>query len=243
MNAPEAREVDCQYQSWKSWDAGHFGQPTLENRRYFDAEFKGFALGDGLSVLEVGFGNGEFLGYCKQLGCEVLGTETNLSLVRLANERGFRAVHADQLSNIRDNSFDLIVAIDVLEHIPNDEVVVFLQNLSNKLKPAGSIWARFPNGDSPLGLPNQNGDPTHVNSIGAGKIRCYSDFAGLRLVCLKKEALPINIANPAQAIRRLVSRMFSVVFERLFKTLFLPYKPDVVLFSENLVAVIKLPQR
>lgn len=243
MSGCGVKEGGYEYQSWKDWDAGRFGQTTIENRRYFDDEFKCFSLGPNVTVLEVGFGNGEFMGYCKQLGCEVLGTETNTALVELAKEKGFRAIRADQLDDIAKDSIDLIVAIDVLEHIPNDQMVVFLQNMSKKLKETGGIWARFPNGDSPLGLPNQNGDPTHVNSIGAGKIRCYSEFAGLQLVTLRAEIQPINFAMPAQAIRRLLSRVFSAVFEKLLKNLLLPYKPDVIIFSENLVAVIKFPQR
>ena len=55
------------------------------------------------------------------------------------------------LSNLKGDNYDLIVAFDVLEHIPQEDLPSF-KKVQRLLKEDGSFIARFPNCDSPFGL-------------------------------------------------------------------------------------------
>jgi 2-polyprenyl-3-methyl-5-hydroxy-6-metoxy-1,4-benzoquinol methylase len=51
---------------------------------------------------------------------DVRGTEINEDLVSIAKQNGFKVTHAADLSKFNDSTYDLIVAFDVLEHIPQE---------------------------------------------------------------------------------------------------------------------------
>jgi len=46
------------YQEWKNWCLVNFASALVEENLYFSKLKKKFKLGDGLDVLEIGFGNG-----------------------------------------------------------------------------------------------------------------------------------------------------------------------------------------
>ncbi len=121
-------------------------------------------------MLEIGFGNGTFLKYAQQKEWDVYGTEINNELVGIAKESGFNVRQSKTVACFKDNTFDLVLAFDVLEHIPQDNLLDFLIEVKRVLKNGGFFIARFPNGDSPFGLKIQNGDVTHITSIGSGKV-------------------------------------------------------------------------
>lgn len=50
------------------------------------------------------------------------------------------------------NTFDLITLLDVLEHIPRENVISFLKDIYNALKPGGILIIQVPN----LGAPDSN---------------------------------------------------------------------------------------
>ena len=155
------------YLKWKSWEGIKFGTLKRTESAYFTAEISRtkYNFPQNSKVLEIGFGNGAFLKYALEKQWDVLGIEINQSLVRIAKERGFSATHTDNLSSFEDNSFDLIVAFDVLEHVPQESIPNMILEVKRILKSDRFFIARFPNGDSPIGLINQNGDITHLRNL------------------------------------------------------------------------------
>ena len=212
------------YLAWKSWGDNDFGVLSRSTAKYYAAELKraGVLDASGLKVLEVGFGNGDFMTFCKQRGWTVTGTEINPELVAIGRAAGFDARIASDLDSLDADSFDLVVTIDVLEHIPPDGTISFLQSLLRVLRPGGSLVAHFPNADSPFGLYNQNGDTTHVNAIGTGKARYYAHAAGAELVFLHGEARPIPAGSLAHTCQRVVALPFRWVTNTLARFVFLP---------------------
>jgi len=59
----------------KNWKDGDFGKNTPEDDAYFSKIKKTFNLNNNLRVLEIGFGNGNFLNYCKNNNWDVVGVE------------------------------------------------------------------------------------------------------------------------------------------------------------------------
>ena len=78
------------YIQWKHWDEVKFATIRPGERFYFEQIF-GNKVPDNSRILEIGFGNGTLLGYFRELGHTVIGTELNDKLVTKANMAGYTA--------------------------------------------------------------------------------------------------------------------------------------------------------
>lgn len=230
--------VNTDYIQWKEWGANNFAKLRPEDIRYFNAELKYFyhQLPDDADVLEIGFGNGKFLKYCIDIGWKITGTEINPLLVQIGNETGFHSICSSDLSELSDSQFDLVAAFDVLEHIPQDRILFFLRQINRVLKQNGFCLLRFPNGDSPFGLANQNGDVTHVSAIGSEKIRYFLSQTPLKLICCRGECEPLIEETFLKTIRRGISLLFKRVINLFIWLVF--YKKRNYC-SDNLIVILK----
>lgn len=107
--------------------------------------------------------------------------------------------------------------------------------------------ARFPNGDSPFGLVNQNGDVTHLNAIGSRKIEYYSTVLGFELVSCVGQAIPLKSVRLHKTIRRCFTLLASKLVDWLVNITFLPgmrvkYTASclVAILREAILAIIQL---
>ena len=73
------------YTQWKGW-RGEFATTDRE-ARYYAAELADVALA-GRRVLELGFGNGNFLAWAREQGAQVTGTEVLLEFIGEADGTG-----------------------------------------------------------------------------------------------------------------------------------------------------------
>ena len=103
------------------------------------------------------------MAYARSQQWQVTGTELNPHLALRGKAMGLDVHQMQDLTQWADGSFDLVVAFDVLEHVPPAEALAFLRALLRVLKPGGCVLLRFPNADSPFGLAHQNADVTHLN--------------------------------------------------------------------------------
>ena len=78
------------YIHWKSWNSELFSKTSKLDEAYFDNTVKLLDLNESSSILEIGFGNGSFLGYAKRNGFSCDGVETNIKLVDLAISKNFK---------------------------------------------------------------------------------------------------------------------------------------------------------
>lgn len=244
-NRVEGREdrYGQDYLAWKDWNAETFGMLQPQVKAGFKAEMRraGLASGDRLDVLEIGFGNGAFLAYAKARGWNVTGLEVNEPLVETAKRNGFSAF-CGNLAGFADNSFDLVVAFDVLEHVPQAEMAGLLAEVERVLRGGGLFIARFPNGDSPFGLVHQNGDVTHVTAIGSVKAEYFALNAGAQIVHLGSEAMPILAGHPVHTVHRLVAMPIRHFLNFVFRLLYFP-RSRVSFFSPNLTMILRFPAR
>jgi SAM-dependent methyltransferase len=227
------------YMNWKEWGIRTFAQLNISDKRYFDSELKGLLIKDVIPlprILEIGFGNGKFLQYCLDCGWDITGTEINPLLVQTAQEKGFHAILSEDLVELADEQFDLVVAFDVLEHIPQDKIIFFLTQIKRVLKQDGVCLLRFPNGDSPFGLANQNGDITHVTAIGSEKIKFFASQASLDLIACRGEREPLLEKSLSKTLRRVVSIAFKKIINGFIYLVF--YKKRNYC-SDNLVVILK----
>lgn len=232
-------EYKSDYLEWKSWDVGFGLLPKTEARGFMSEILKLRSTPpSGANVLDIGFGNGSFLKFAKDQQWHVVGVEVNECLVKAGLDCGYNVMHTHNLDNFQDNAFDLVVAFDVLEHLSYDQLLKTFSDIQRVLKDGGSFVARFPNGDSPFGLLNQNSDITHLTAIGTGKIKYLARKSGLILDYIGGESQPIFGVSFLHFTHRLFSEPFKFILNLLVNPIFYPGK-RVAFCSLNLVAICR----
>lgn len=98
-------------------------------------------------ILEIGSGKGVLLNHLYKKGYNIIGNEINGSFYKEAkklfgNDLPIHLTNENKL-NFKDNSFDIVISFDVLEHIPNTDV--HLQEIRRVLKPKGRYLLGTPN--------------------------------------------------------------------------------------------------
>jgi len=166
--------------------------------------------------LEIGFGNGSFLGFARKNGLDIDGVELIPELVNLAKKNGFVAQHSTE--GLKINEYDLIVMFDVLEHIDSDLIVDEFTKLKAMLTKNGKILIRTPNGASPLGLANQHGDLTHITIVTESKIAFWAEKSGLRLTSTHMDPFPfIWKHKPTKAPSKIFKLLTYKLIEKLIR--------------------------
>ncbi len=152
------------YEEWKGWDRPF--TYTGDDASYFAGEMRGIDVA-GKRVLEIGFGSGSFLAWARSRGAEIAGIEIIETMLQAARYEGVELLDPaiEEIAGDNAERYDVIVAFDVFEHFTLDVVVSRLAAVRTMLKPGGHLVLRFPNAQSPFGLPPQNGDPTHRSAL------------------------------------------------------------------------------
>jgi SAM-dependent methyltransferase len=118
-----------------------------------------FSVSDQINVLEIGCGEGGNLKPFLDLGCSVTGIDLAESKIKVAiksfedhpNSAKARFIARDIYLAEGDinNTFDLIIMRDVIEHIHNQEL--FMGYVKRFLKPGGVFFLAFPPWYNPFG--------------------------------------------------------------------------------------------
>ena len=233
------------YTYWKNWKAKDFGLLSNIEESYFNKELKKTQLkfSNRLNVLELGFGNGSFLTFCIKKKWDISGIEVNENLVSLASKKGINAKNGSLGNLFEDKSFDLIVAFDVLEHLTCIEIAEILKSMKKKLKSNGVILARFPNGDSPLGLKYQNGDITHKTFIGSDMAKYFANSIGGEIISLQGQETAINFNWTQSSIIKSVTKYIMLLIRKFTNILLnaVFYDGSYKYYtSSNLVLILKI---
>lgn len=99
-------------------------------------------------ILEVGCGYGYLTHGLRKRGFVVTGTDISENAIKNAKQLfggEFTAVSAEKLNSISDEKFDLIIALEVIEHVKSP--VEFVASLKNLLNKNGAILLTTPNKD------------------------------------------------------------------------------------------------
>ncbi len=121
----------------------------LKDKSYYAnarLEMLQFIPNDAQKILEVGCGEGKFSALLTEQGKETWAIEPDPESAKIAAKGLTKVFHGTidaKLSEIPDNSFDVIVMNDVIEHLtePWDDI----QKLKSKLKEDGVFISSIPN--------------------------------------------------------------------------------------------------
>ncbi len=116
-------------------------------------------------ILELGCGRGTFLEFLINNGYKnVFGIDVSKEQINIAKAQYLNAEEIDVLEYLKSNNkkFDLIFAIDLIEHFNKNELILLFEGIYNNLRNGGAFVFHTPNG---LGI-NVNkiiyGDLTHL---------------------------------------------------------------------------------
>jgi 2-polyprenyl-3-methyl-5-hydroxy-6-metoxy-1,4-benzoquinol methylase len=146
-------------------------------------------------VLEVGCGKGAFVErLCRQAEFDAQGIELNRRAVRSGKSKGIPVHHAkiEEFANANPSCFDAVCAFQVLEHVPNP--YVFLQSLTNLLKPRGKLIISVPNAESFIKLAQDNlldFPPHHMTRWSEKSFASLGKILPLRLARFRVEPLAL----------------------------------------------------
>jgi 2-polyprenyl-3-methyl-5-hydroxy-6-metoxy-1,4-benzoquinol methylase len=228
--------LDKSYIDWKDWNEESFGYSSKLEEVYFDNIFKILKLRKSSLILEIGFGNGSFLGYALQKNMHYEGVEQNELLLDWAHKRNITTYTS--INKIEKNrQYDLIILFDVIEHIKENDVQDFLREMYLHLNSNGSIFLRFPNGASPLALGNQYGDVTHCNVVTMPKLSYWCYNSDLKVIFYRGDIRPfIYKHNFIKMPSKLLKRFFYVLTEKFIR--FISNQSKGILAS-NLEVILK----
>jgi 2-polyprenyl-3-methyl-5-hydroxy-6-metoxy-1,4-benzoquinol methylase len=99
---------------------------------------------EGGRLLDVGCGNGMFLGIARDMGWQAEGLDFDEAAVARTRAQGFnvRSGGIEALDGVIDH-FDVVTSSHVLEHVPDP--VAHLERIHDVLKPGGLLWLQTPN--------------------------------------------------------------------------------------------------
>lgn len=234
---------DQNYIDWKDWRQEDFAAYTPADAAYFQAEIAKSGKTDLASmqqVIEIGFGNGKFLGWAKAQNWQVMGVEMNEELLARARAAGFTAQRFADLSAQTPGSVDLIVAFDVLEHMQQPAIESVFSQAATLLRRGGVLLARVPNADSPLGLCVQHGDFTHVQALGYYKFEYLARKYGLEITHYGMTARLPHGLNLRAALGRILARPLQHLGNKLAQR-YLVHNNKIIMFSSCVVAAFRRP--
>lgn len=134
-------------------------------------------------VLELACGNGELLYALEGAGYQSTAG-VDLCVEELEQARDFvRADLAcmdivDRLRQTPTASLGMIVAFNILEHLPKDVLGVVLKESARALRPGGSLVAQVPNAISPFGGLTRHWDMTHEWAFTPNNFRQLASISG-----------------------------------------------------------------
>jgi 2-polyprenyl-3-methyl-5-hydroxy-6-metoxy-1,4-benzoquinol methylase len=101
--------------------------------------------GEGRSILDLGCYNGRIGSLLRAAGNKVFGMDLSEYALKTAHEKGLIPLKADasEVLPFKDNTFDVVVAAEIIEHVFNIEN--FLIEIRRILKKEGSLVLSTPN--------------------------------------------------------------------------------------------------
>jgi 2-polyprenyl-3-methyl-5-hydroxy-6-metoxy-1,4-benzoquinol methylase len=123
-------------------------------------------LNRNINILEIGCGSGSFILYLQKQGFNnISGIDLSEEQVNLAHSRGLKEIiNGDALAFINecsDKTYDLVIAMDVIEHIKKEELIPLISGIQRILTNEGMLLTHQPNAEGLFGNGIIYGDLTH----------------------------------------------------------------------------------
>jgi len=153
-------------------------------------------------IFDFGCGSGYLVGQLQKMSYDASGSDISREAVEFGRKNGVKNIEALQLGEMPpEDSFDLILALDVIEHIKDDREAV--RGLERALKPGGMLIITVPAHQWMWGV--QDEAAHHFRRYNMGTL--LKLFQGENLSVLRKSYFNTFLFLPI-AVVRLSSKLF-----------------------------------
>jgi SAM-dependent methyltransferase len=143
-----------------------------------------------VAILDIGCGGGEFLWFLQQMGYRnTAGIDVSSEQCAHAASIGVRNVQTgDALVHLAAHreSYDVIVALSFLEHLPRQVLVRAVSDIAQALKPSGLLLAVVPNAKSLFGARVRYADLSHEIAFTPRSAIQLCALGGLEVVAIQE---------------------------------------------------------
>lgn len=191
------------------------------------------------TILDLGCGHGSLIYLARQAGyANITGVDRSPQQVAEARRLGVSGVVEgdilDYLASTADESQDVVIAFDVIEHFTRDELLPFVDEVRRVLKSGGRWLIHTPNGESPLSNRIRYGDLTHEQAFtrtSLGQLLLSSGFRSLECY----EDVPV-VHSFASALRFVMWKVIRAML-RVYLAAETGNTGGTAIFTQNLLAV------
>lgn len=190
-------------------DTGETVEALLRPREPYIAALiaRHFPADRSARILDVGCGHGAFLYFLKRAGYSNLrGVDVSPDQIALAHRLGIPEAeqgNADSLMRTTPGeSADVVLLIDVLEHLTREELLVTLDDVFRVLRPGGRAIVHVPNAEGLYGMRVRYGDLTHEQAFTPQSAQQAFSTAGFRdIACFEDKPV---VHGAFSLVRRLL---------------------------------------
>ncbi|OGN65445.1 MAG: hypothetical protein A2888_01410 [Chlamydiae bacterium RIFCSPLOWO2_01_FULL_28_7] len=196
--------------------------PIINVNDYIYKYYKNFFLKElpenkSSKILEIGCGEGKFLHFLNLNGYKnTFGIDIGSNAINIAKEFNILNVECiDSISflNNKTETFDVIVLIDVLEHMEVNESINVLKACYKALKQNGKILMQVPNAIAPLS-PHRHHDITHLRAYTTFSLSQTLNAAGFSTYSIKSN--PMFVHGIKSLIRKILWNLLIQPLIKLF---------------------------
>lgn len=165
-----------------------------------------------INVLEIGPGLGEFVSFLnsqKIANIDVIDNDKSIadSIKKKYKLLNFFITNKIVSLDKKLNQYDLIVMIQVLEHLPVNQYEPVLKILYKHLKKNGFIVIVVPNGNNPLGLIERYADLQHYNCFTQQSLKDLINYSGIKNFEYKITGFEIPPYDPVNILRIILQKI------------------------------------
>lgn len=178
---------------------------------------KHFPKNKNATILDLGCGHGSFIYFIKQAGYKnVIGIDVSKEEVDLAHQLGIseiKQIDINEYLSSTTNRYDVVLLMDVLEHIESNKVLDLLEKINTILTPDGIMILHVPNGEGLFGMRIKYGDFTHENAFTLKSLKQILTATGYYEIKGYEEK-PI-VHNSISFMRRIIWQLFTIKYRLL----------------------------
>lgn len=229
------------YLKWHNDSDAHRAAMIAYNRNLLEALLPADKT---VKVLDVGCGMGFALLSLREMGfTNVSGVESDAGQVNSCRAKNLEVTLTDDTTAFlleRASAYDVIISLDVIEHIPVAAQMGFIRGIGSALRPGGRFICTVPNANSALAARWRYNDWTHAASFTEHSLDFllyHGDMTDIKISGYEFNKRPKNVWLPIGGARHWWAFRFFRLFRRLEMMAELgPTQGRTVPLSLNLIA-------
>ena len=158
------------------------------------------------SIVDLACGSGRLLHFLKEQGFSAVeGVDISPDQIQLSRQVTSSVTEEDLIDflKVHPDTFDLVVGLDIIEHLQKREVLGLLDAAYSALKTGGRLVLQTPNADSPWGTAIRYGDFTHEVCFSPNALSRLMRLGGFREI-ESREVGPVPFAYSLASSTRFV---------------------------------------